>query len=36
MGKNMWDERYAGGEYFFGTKPNAFYGEPSITCSSPA
>jgi cyclopropane fatty-acyl-phospholipid synthase-like methyltransferase len=20
----MWDERYAGGEYFFGTKPNAF------------
>jgi cyclopropane fatty-acyl-phospholipid synthase-like methyltransferase len=24
MTKNMWDERYAGGEYFFGTKPNAF------------
>jgi 2-polyprenyl-3-methyl-5-hydroxy-6-metoxy-1,4-benzoquinol methylase len=21
---NLWDERYAGGEYFFGTKPNAF------------
>jgi cyclopropane fatty-acyl-phospholipid synthase-like methyltransferase len=21
---NMWDERYAGGEYYFGTKPNAF------------
>jgi cyclopropane fatty-acyl-phospholipid synthase-like methyltransferase len=20
----MWDERYAGGEYFFGTRPNAF------------
>jgi cyclopropane fatty-acyl-phospholipid synthase-like methyltransferase len=24
MTTNMWDERYAGGEYFFGTKPNAF------------
>jgi len=24
MAINMWDERYAGGEYFFGTKPNAF------------
>lgn len=24
MAGNMWDERYAGGEYFFGTKPNAF------------
>jgi cyclopropane fatty-acyl-phospholipid synthase-like methyltransferase len=24
MTKNMWDERYAGGEYFFGTRPNAF------------
>ncbi len=24
MAANMWDERYAGGEYFFGTKPNAF------------
>lgn len=24
MATNMWDERYAGGEYFFGTKPNAF------------
>lgn len=24
MSANMWDERYAGGEYFFGTKPNAF------------
>ena len=24
MTTNMWDERYAGGEYFFGTRPNAF------------
>lgn len=24
MATNMWDERYAGGEYYFGTKPNAF------------
>jgi 2-polyprenyl-3-methyl-5-hydroxy-6-metoxy-1,4-benzoquinol methylase len=24
MAVNMWDERYAGGEYFFGTRPNAF------------
>jgi cyclopropane fatty-acyl-phospholipid synthase-like methyltransferase len=24
MAGNMWDERYAGGEYYFGTKPNAF------------
>ena len=24
MATNMWDERYAGGEYFFGTHPNAF------------
>ena len=24
MATNMWDERYAGGEYFFGTRPNAF------------
>jgi cyclopropane fatty-acyl-phospholipid synthase-like methyltransferase len=24
MTTKMWDERYAGGEYFFGTKPNAF------------
>jgi len=24
MTLNMWDERYAGGEYFFGTRPNAF------------
>ena len=24
MATNMWDERYASGEYFFGTRPNAF------------
>ena len=24
MTTNMWDERYAGGEYFFGTRANAF------------
>jgi cyclopropane fatty-acyl-phospholipid synthase-like methyltransferase len=24
MAVNMWDERYSSGEYFFGTKPNAF------------
>lgn len=24
MATNMWDERYAGGEYFYGTRPNAF------------
>lgn len=24
MTTNMWDERYAGGEYFFGTSPNQF------------
>lgn len=24
MARSMWDERYAGGEYFFGTAPNAF------------
>ena len=24
MTTNLWDERYAGGEYFFGTRPNAF------------
>jgi len=24
MAGNMWDERYAGGEYYFGTRPNAF------------
>jgi cyclopropane fatty-acyl-phospholipid synthase-like methyltransferase len=24
MAVNMWDERYAGGEYFFGTRPNSF------------
>ena len=24
MATNMWDERYAGGEYFFGTRPNTF------------
>jgi cyclopropane fatty-acyl-phospholipid synthase-like methyltransferase len=24
MAINMWDERYASGEYFFGTTPNAF------------
>jgi len=24
MAENMWDERYAGGEYFFGTRPNVF------------
>jgi cyclopropane fatty-acyl-phospholipid synthase-like methyltransferase len=24
MATNMWDERYASGEYFFGTKPNVF------------
>jgi cyclopropane fatty-acyl-phospholipid synthase-like methyltransferase len=24
MAANMWDERYAGGEYFYGTRPNAF------------
>ncbi len=24
MAMNMWDERYAGEEYHFGTEPNAF------------
>lgn len=24
MTTNIWDERYAGGEYFYGTRPNAF------------
>lgn len=35
---NMWDERYAGGEYFFGTRPNEFLVsqqhllEPGMSC----
>lgn len=38
MKTNMWDERYAGGEYFFGTRPNAFMVsqhhllKPGMTC----
>src|SRR5258708_4202377 len=31
----MWNERYAGDEYFYGTEPNAFLPEHAKTLSGP-